>query len=123
LEAEAVKVILRLVELGALKWVTSEVLAFEVDRTPNVDRRETISAALLKADRFIDLDESIILEAERIEDLGFRSMDALHLASANVGNADYFLTVDDTLLRKAKKIHNELGMTVANPLKWIGDLE
>ncbi len=36
-------------------------------------------------------------------ELSFKFHDALHLAFAEVGDADVFLTTDDRLLRKAKK--------------------
>jgi len=35
--------------------------------------------------------------------LNFKYHDALHLAFAEAGGADVFLTTDDRLLRKAKK--------------------
>lgn len=121
LEAEAVRIILRLVELGQIIWVTSEVLKFEVDLNPDGDRRKRVMSALHRADKFIDLDESVIEEAERFEKFGLDPLDALHLASAKAGKAQVFLTVDDTLLRKSRKVHNKIGIRVENPLVWIGD--
>jgi predicted nucleic acid-binding protein len=43
--------------------------------------------------------------------------DSLHLAAAESGGADVFLTTDDRLLRAAKQI--EMNITVANPVTWL----
>jgi predicted nucleic acid-binding protein len=123
LEAEAVRMILRLVELRQLSWVTSEVLRFEVDLTPNMDRRKRVLSTMKRADLEVRLEDSIIQEAEKFEKMGLASLDALHVASAKAGKARVFLTVDDALLRKAKKVQNKIGIKVENPLSWIGDLE
>jgi predicted nucleic acid-binding protein len=76
-----------------------------------------------RADLEVRLEDSIIQEAEKFEKMGLASLDALHVASAKAGKARVFLTVDDALLRKAKKVQNKIGIKVENPLHWIGDLE
>ncbi len=45
--------------------------------------------------------------------------DALHLAFAEAGDADVFLTTDDRLLRKAKKFQSILNIEVENPTIWL----
>ncbi len=45
--------------------------------------------------------------------------DALHLASAEAGEADYFLTTDDHLLRRASRRQSDLKVKVENPAQWI----
>lgn len=122
LEAEAVRTILRLVGLGQISWVTSEVLEFEAELNPDADRRDMVFSTLAKADRFVTLEESTIRHAEELEEIGIKPMDALHLASARAGKARVFLTVDDALLRKAKKFEKKVGIRVRNPLDWVGDL-
>jgi predicted nucleic acid-binding protein len=47
---------------------------------------------------------------------GIKPFDSLHLALAETGGADIFLTTDDRLLRSASKI--ELKTKVANPVSW-----
>ena len=123
LEAEAVRMILRLVELGQLTWVTSDVLRFEVGLNPDIDRKKRVFSMITRADTLVKLEDSIIREAERIESMGLTPLDALHVASAKAGKARVFLTVDDALLRKAKKVQDKIGIKVENPLQWIGDLE
>lgn len=50
--------------------------------------------------------------------LGFGAFDALHLACAELGRADVFLTTDDDLLRRAGQFENELRVRVQNPVSW-----
>ena len=48
--------------------------------------------------------------------LGVKSSDAIHLASAESADCDWFFTVDDGILKKV----NHVGkMRVANPLEYI----
>ncbi|NUN95451.1 MAG: PIN domain-containing protein [Candidatus Omnitrophica bacterium] len=121
LEAEAVRLVFRLIEIGRLKWVTSEVLAFEIDQNPNYDHRNLIRSILGWADEYVKLGAEVVSEAKRFERLGLSPMDSLHLASAKAGNTRVFLTVDDRLLRKATRFHNKIAIRVENPLNWIGD--
>lgn len=80
-------------------------------------------SAIQGAGTSVEMNESLVLAAQRYEKIGYAPMDALHLASAKTGGAQVFLTVDDALLRKARKAHNRVMMRVMNPLEWVGDLE
>ncbi|MDT3676648.1 hypothetical protein [Microcystis wesenbergii] len=51
----------------------------------------------------------------RTSQLGFKFYDALHLAFAEAGGADIFLTTDDRLLRKAQQYRDSIKVTVENP--------
>ncbi len=46
-------------------------------------------------------------------------MDAIHLACAESAEVDVFLTTDDRLLKKAKRIGKILKVRVANPVHWL----
>ena len=48
-----------------------------------------------------------------------RTPHTLHLACAEAGNAEVFLTSDDQLLAKAKQHGNVLHVRVANPILWL----
>ena len=61
----------------------------------------------------------IELRAEALMKWGFKFYDALHLALAEAGGADVFLTTDDRLLRKAQQYKNSIGVTVENPVIWL----
>ena len=53
---------------------------------------------------------------------GIRPLDALHVALAETGNADYFCTCDDRLLRNAKQV-KDLMVKVVNPVDLVQEIE
>lgn len=53
---------------------------------------------------------------------GIKPLDALHLALAETGNADYFCTCDDRLLRNAKQV-KDLMVKVVNPVDLVQEIE
>ncbi|WP_256875212.1 hypothetical protein [Nostoc sp. C052] len=54
-----------------------------------------------------------------MNELGFKNYDALHIACAEVGNADILLTTDDRMLRLVARCRNLLQVRVENPLHWV----
>jgi hypothetical protein len=50
------------------------------------------------------------------------AFDALHLACAESGRADVFLTTDDRLLRKSAGYAKQLYVRVENPLVWLREV-
>ena len=61
LEAEAVKIILALCEKGFFEFLTSEVLKFEIEKTPEILRREKLKTLESIARKSIKLDEKHVL--------------------------------------------------------------
>jgi predicted nucleic acid-binding protein len=53
---------------------------------------------------------------------GIRPLDALHLALAESGNADYFCTCDDKLLQNSKRVA-DLMVKVVNPVDLVQEIE
>jgi len=119
LEAEAVLLILERCRAGEWRLLGSEAVDYEISRIPDVDRRRKVfylaSVACVKQ----IVTETVQARAEELERLGFKALDALHLACAEAGNAEVFLTTDDQLLAKAKQYRNVLHVRVANPILWL----
>ena len=66
-----------------------------------------------------------IAEIERgtqLESLGFKWLDALHIACAESGRADILLTTDDRMLRRAKRFRLQLRVRVENPYTWLEEI-
>ena len=57
--------------------------------------------------------------AEQLEEVGFKSFDAMHIACAESEKADVFLTTDDKLLKLAKRNKKKLNIDIANPVLWL----
>jgi len=98
LEAEAVLGLLALCESGQVELLSSDALLYETEQSPLPVRKEHARAVLAKAREKVNLSGEAKLRAKQLEALGFPPMDALHLALAELGKAEYFCTCDDRLL-------------------------
>lgn len=123
LESEAVLLILARAEAGDLVWATSDVVDYEIDRTPNTERAFRVRLIASRAERKLKIAGEVVARATEIEQFGFAGLDALHLASAESGNADLFLTTDDKLLKRATRFADDLRVRVVNPLDWSKELD
>ena len=115
-ETEAVFAILASVQAGSVTLLTSEVLEFEISRIPDEQRRREAAAILTLASERLTLSESTEVLAESFAQAGLSSIDALHVALADTANANYFVTSDDKLLRRAKALQ---GLNVL-PISILG---
>ncbi len=67
----------------------------------------------------IDEDEALINSANLIGQTGIKKMDSLHIASAIKGNADYLLTTDDVILKRASLIPT---IKIKDPIGFIKEV-
>jgi predicted nucleic acid-binding protein len=119
LEAEAVLLILARAQTEDWVWHSSEVVVDEIGQTPDTNRRERVMQFNAHAHKVYQLTEADIGRAKALNNLGFSSMDALHLACAESCDADYLLTTDDELLRRGGRLAEQLQVVVENPLPWL----
>lgn len=114
--------ILALCEMGKLDLVSSDALAYEVERNPLPVRKEHGRAVLSMARNHVVLSSEIKKRAEQLTALGIAPLDALHLAFAEAANAVYFCTCDDRLLRKADQIA-DLRVKAVSPIDLVQEIE
>ncbi|MBI3946364.1 MAG: PIN domain-containing protein [Armatimonadetes bacterium] len=119
LEAEAVLMILQQVAAGQARWIGSEVLGLEIEQTPDPDRKERVRLLTSGAQCSVVVGETHVQRAEQLVGVGFHPLDALHIACAEAGGSDMFLTTDDRLLRVARRCVSHLHIRVENPLTWL----
>lgn len=119
MEAEAVTEIIQNCEDG--KWIlmNSDIIEFEVSQHSDSFKQQQVKSILNLANIYIQSTKNIDMRAEELMKLNFKFHDALHLAFAEAGDADVFLTTDDRLLRKAKQSHNVFSIEVENPTIWL----
>lgn len=122
LEAEAILGVLALCESGDVELISSEALVFEVERNPNIARKEYALEVLSKAKLFVVLNDRIENRAKELNIIGIKPLDALHLASSEEAQADYFCTCDDRLLNKAKAVKG-IKTKVVSPIELIEEIE
>lgn len=116
MEASAMLVVFRMIETGAVKLLSSEVLRYENARNPHPERAVFVEVVLSSAVSFQSLDEQIRERAKAIQLMGIQTLDALHLASAERLRAGRVLTVDDTVLRRYRG-----AVIVQNPVRFVQD--
>jgi len=90
----------------------------EVSRNPDPDRRHDAEQLLAFVNEVVVPKNADADRARQIAQLGFGAFDSLHLASAERGCADVFLTTDDALLRRARRNVGLLHVRVENPVSW-----
>ncbi|MEB3216993.1 MAG: hypothetical protein VKN72_12310 [Nostocales cyanobacterium 94392] len=67
----------------------------------------------------INIDRVVDLRSQQLENLGFGLYDSFHLACAEVGQVDIFLSTDDRLLKNALRHQDVLKVAVENPVIWL----
>jgi hypothetical protein len=121
LEAEAVLGVLAMCEAGQITLVSSEILSLEIDRNPQPERKSYVTSILDIAQVFVAVDRHIEERAKALEQRTFKAIDALHIASAESCNADWFCTCDDRVLRKSRQ-QPDLAVKVVSPLELANEI-
>lgn len=114
--------IIERLDLGEWTWVTSDLVELEVGRIADDELREELHQFAPSTGSAVAIGEAVRRRGREIEALGFHAADALHLACAEAGEADIFLTTDDQVLRRATRVSEQLHVRVENPLRWIAEV-
>lgn len=109
---------------GRLLCLTSDILRLEVRRNPSIAERERMEDFLTHCTEVVAQSDEVLHIAQAFQPLTLRVHDALHLASAAVGRAEYALTCDDRLVARAEEMHatlarRGLSLTVMNPRAFL----
>jgi predicted nucleic acid-binding protein len=119
LESEAIMIMLEKFQNGEWVWLGSEVLLYELRQNPDVEKRHRTLALAQMAHEHIVLTDEILQCAERLKEAGFDVYDAAHLACAEAGAADVFLTTDDRIVKAVRRSKGLLNVHVDNPIRWL----
>jgi predicted nucleic acid-binding protein len=122
LEAEAIVIIMNRMHNKEWEWIGSDVLVAELENTPNIEKRNYLSELSECVHTNVTLTENEIIRADELENIGFKSFDAMHIACAESADADVFLTTDDKLLKNAQREKGNLSIKAANPLPWLTEI-
>ncbi len=119
LETEAFLSILEKSLSGSISIIGSSVLVYENSKNPFAERKERVTSYLSIASKTIKLNDTIKNKALSLESTGIDPIDALHLAYAEFGNAEYFITCDNDIIKKATKHKDIVNLEVCTPLEFI----
>ena len=106
---------------GEWQWIDSKVLRSEINRISDPIKLSFVKALLSSMPQtvFVSIGKTETERGAQIEALGFKEYDALHIACAESGKADVFLTTDDDVIEKAKLVRSQLHVRVKNPDVWL----
>jgi predicted nucleic acid-binding protein len=116
-EAEAVLSIITYCAKNDWSLLSSSVIDYELSKNPNADKLEKVLTLYSAAKNWLGLTEESKSRAAFFQRHGIKALDSLHLALAETGEADIFLTTDARLLRAASKLN--LKIRIANPVSWL----
>jgi predicted nucleic acid-binding protein len=119
LETQAILSILRQCESNQWQLIASVALDEELAQTPDLERQKNVTAILAIAKIKVKSSQFIEQRSIELQKLGFSGYDATHIASAERGRADIFLTTDDRLLKRAQKNANLITVRTDNPVQWL----
>ena len=117
LEAEAVLSIISHCESGEWVLLFSDAIEYEISKLPDTEKYEQVQTLCAVAKHKIELDGQSETRAKFFSENGVKPLDSLHLALAEKGGANVFLTTDDQLYKAAKKIN--LKVKIDNPVNWL----
>ncbi len=118
LEAETILFILRNLTSPKWEWIGSEILELEIEYIPVLEIKERLRLLLSCSHSLVRVQQPEAKRAQQLKRAGFHAFDALHIACAESGNVDLFLTSDQKLLDRATKVSSKLKVAVVNPL-WL----
>lgn len=117
LETIATYAILKTIKEKRYSLLWSFMLEFENSLNPDEDIKVEIKMASSLALELINMTDDILITAKSLESKGIKPRDAIHVACAIKGDADYFLTCDDKLIRKSQLIKDKI--IIMNPIDFI----
>ncbi len=119
LEAEACLNILKAIETGKIKLVTSDILKLEIYHADPI-KKLYIIPFLSFSSKHIEESEGLKNNAQALQrKYRLKSRDALHLASALEIKAEFFITCDDEII---KKDHIIQEIKILNPIEYSKEL-
>lgn len=121
LETIAIFSILQKIRKGDIMLLWSFMLDYENSLNPYEDVRLEIEMVSSLAKKFIYPNDFIFTTAKEFESKGVKPRDALHLACAVKKRAEYFITCDDKLIKKASVIG--LSLKITDPISFVKHME
>ena len=122
LETAAVEGIFELAEGGAFELAWSFMLDYENSLNPQEDRKEWAELlSRLCIHRIVPSPRILALARRLIKSAKIKPRDALHVACAETGGCDYFVTCDDDLVRtvQTRSRAPKLKVIATNPVEFI----
>ena len=113
-EGEVLFEIIRLSKEGKIQLVHSAIIEVENAANEITARKSFVDSVMNLADTYQNLSDSIVQRAETIvQEYQLQPLDAVHLASAEAAQVDFFITCDYTVLK-----HYRGTLPIVTPLQF-----
>jgi predicted nucleic acid-binding protein len=122
-ESEAILDILESAARGDLSIIGSDAVQDELAAIRDPDRQLGAKGLAAFSSEHVYLDEELRRRGGTLERIGLRGYDSVHVACAEAAGADVLLTTDDAMIRRARRLQNQLAVRVANPVSWLEEIE
>lgn len=120
LESDAKLYIQDRIRNGDIELSWSYILEYENYLNPYDERRLEIALWRPLAKKDVTESQELLDLMRRYVKIGFKPLDALHIASAVISKCEYFITVDKGILRKKELICDIL---IISPIDFIQSME
>jgi hypothetical protein len=104
---------------GEITLMNSFALEEENARNPFVNRKDKIDDLLKCTSEYVGYSKRLENRAKEVEKFGIMAMDALHIACAEFGKADFLVTCDDLLTRKGNAFKGKLRVRIVNLMEFV----
>ena len=131
-EANACLEIIQAIKMKRLVLLGSDIVMFEVDNILDKEKQAKVENYLTLSSYHIDNSDEILILGKKIESqCQIKARDALHVASAIIGKARYFLSCDKkiTQMKQAKcyrrlaKSYHQTYFSVMDPIRFVEKME
>ncbi len=110
-------IIIQSVQTGRIQFVNSSVIEFENSFNPFLERKRFVEKVMQHTVVYQNYTEEIQKRAMILgQEFGLKPLDALHVASAEVVQVDFFITCDYALVR-----HYRGSMRIVTPLVFLNN--
>lgn len=118
-ESQAVLTVIAHVREGRWMLLGSDVVEWEASANRDAERRRQLTELIMLCNQVHSMTKAEMRRSEELVRMGFKGLDAMHLACAEAMEADVFLTTDDALIRCAARNRSLMRVIVANPVYWL----
>ena len=118
LESQIFIMLLSMISEGRFDLINSFALEYENSKNPDIENMLKISDLLGYSTDYISRNEGILDRSLELEKYGLMGMDAVHIACAEKAKADFFVTCDNNLIKKLKRIDN-IGIVYYNVIDFV----
>ena len=117
LESDAKLYLQEKIKQHQIDLIWSYILDFENEQNPFEERQRAIAKWKARAIITIEENPSLLTITTLLVEIGLSAKDALHVACAIEGQADYFVTTDDKLIKKLVSFRE---IKAINPVDLVG---